>query len=495
MKKTIALSFFTCLALCLGLAAAGCVEKTTSMTSTERDQLAQFVTTTPTHPAHPLDIDFEGKIKLIGYDLEPAEVKAGEPFTVTWHWQVVRPLEDGWNIFTHVANAAGQNVLNQDGVGFVREHYPPGQWKRGEFIRDVQPVTLPADWASPTVTFYLGMWNGPNRLQVTSGASDGDNRARALQINVAPATAAAAGAEAAPRPVAPAAPPVPTLRVTKATAPILIDGKLDEAAWQAAARTPRLVDTMTGAPAEFVASARMTWDDQNVYLGWEVADDYLKSTFTHHDEHLWEQDCVEVMFDPAGDQRNYFEIQVAPSGQSFETRYDTRRQPQPFGDVAWTSQVHAQVERRGTLNDDEDDVGYTVEMAIPWTAFAAGMPPAGKPAANAVWGMNLFVLDARESGGRAAGWSPPRVGDFHALDRFGRVIFVDPSAQAAAVVAPQGVVAAPAPVAVAPIGAAAQPVGANAALKVNPAFAAQLRERLGRNTGAGNLPPNGPPHP
>ncbi len=486
MKKTTALSFFS---LCLASALVGCVEKSNDLTTAEREQLAEFVSTTATTPGHPLDIDFEGKIKLIGYDLEPAAIKAGEPFTITWHWKVVRPLEDGWKIFTHVANAEGANVLNQDGVGFVREHYPPGQWKRGETIRDVQPMTLPADWASPTVTIYLGMWNGPNRLHVTSGPSDGDNRARALQVPVAPASAAAAVPAAAPQ-ERPAAPPVPTLRVTKATTPIRIDGKLDDAAWATAARTPRLVDTMSGAAAEFAATARMTWDDTAVYLGWEVADDYLKATHTRHDDHLWEQDCVEVMFDPGGDQRNYFEIQVAPSGQSFETRYDTRRQPQPFGDVAWTSQVRAQVERRGTLNDDEDDVGYTVEMAIPWAAFAAGNPPAGKPEPNAVWGMNLFVLDARENGGRAAGWSPPRVGDFHAIDRFGRVVFVDPSAPTAAF-APTAPTAAPGAVPAAPAGPTGAPI------QINPALAAQLRERLGRNADPANFPPGGParPHP
>jgi len=487
MKKTT----FGAVTLCCALALGGCVEKGKSLSAAERDQLSQLVSTTATQPTHPLDIDFEGKIKLVGYDLEPAEVKAGQPFTVTWHWKVVRPLEAGWRIFTHLANAADQNVLNQDGVGFVREHYPPGEWKRGETIRDVQPITLPADWASPSLTIYLGMWNGPNRLHVTSGPSDGDNRARALQINVTPASRAAAEPGAAP--AAPAAPPVPTLRVTKASGPIRLDGKLDDAAWQTATRTARLVDTMTGAPVEFAATTRMTWDDTNVYLGWEVEDDYLKATHTRHDDHLWEQDCVEVMFDPSGDRRNYFEIQVAPSGQSFETRYDTRRQPQPFGDVAWNSQVRAQVERRGTLNDDDGDTGYTVEMAVPWAAFAAGNPPAGKPAPNDVWAMNLFVLDARENGQRAAGWSAPRVGDFHALDRFGRVVFVDPSAPTAAVPAQPAAPTAAAAPAQPTAPAAAQAAAPTGPVQVNPAIAAQLRARLGKTAFPAALPANGPP--
>jgi hypothetical protein len=37
--------------------------------------------------------------------------------------------------------------------------------------------------------------------------------------------------------------------------------------------------------------------------------------------------------------------------------------------------------------------------------------------------MNFFVMDAREHGQRAVGWSPPMIGDFHTLNRFGRVVF------------------------------------------------------------------------
>jgi hypothetical protein len=32
-------------------------------------------------------------------------------------------------------------------------------------------------------------------------------------------------------------------------------------------------------------------------------------------------------------------------------------------------------------------------------------------------------MDARPNGQRAVGWSPPRIGDFHTLDKFGRVVF------------------------------------------------------------------------
>ena len=70
----------------------------------------------------------------------------------------------------------------------------------------------------------------------------------------------------------------------------MLDGKLDERDWEQAQPTGPFVQTMTGAPGSFDAQVRVLYDAQNLYLGYSVRDDYLKSTFTKHDEHLWEQD-------------------------------------------------------------------------------------------------------------------------------------------------------------------------------------------------------------
>jgi hypothetical protein len=108
---------------------------------------------------------------------------------------------------------------------------------------------------------------------------------------------------------------------------------------------------------------------------------------------------------------------------SFDTRYDTPRKPGPFGHIDWESQVIAKLTVNGTLDDDTDDQGYTVELAIPWTSFAVGGTPAAPPHDDDVWRMNFFVMDTQAHGQRAAGWSAPLVGDFHTLKRFGRVVF------------------------------------------------------------------------
>jgi hypothetical protein len=420
----------------------GCVEKSTELTEAERDRISGFISNEAPDPQHDLNISFENKIELVGYDIDTESLRPGQTFEVTWHWHCKRPLEDGWRTFTHFTDAAGADRLNQDNEGDIRQLYPPGRWKAGEYIRDVQRMTLPADWNSDEATIYVGLWNGPHRLQVTEGPSDGDNRAKAIELEVA----------AAPTPE----PALPALITKKTDADIAMDGKLDDEAWSTAVATTRFVNTMSGAVAEPETIVKTLWDDDNLYIGFEVKDDHLRSSFEARDDHLWEQDTVEVMVDPDGDGRNYFELQVSPSGVTFETRYDTQRQPQPFGHVDWNPAIEAAADARGTVNDEEGDAGYSVELRIPWTAFVNGDAPGEKPEAGATWRMNFFVMDARPGDApvRAAAWSPPRVGDFHTLNRFGRVTFAD---AAGAVPAPTAVEGA-AEGAVAPgAGAAPQP--------------------------------------
>jgi hypothetical protein len=389
------------------LITSGCTERKPHASSRREEVLLKA----PPLPRYPLDLSFDDKVDLLGYDIDSERPAPAQTFKVTWYWRVRAPLGDGVQLFTHVADATGVTQLNLDSQRAVRLAYPEATWKAGDFIRDEQTITLPEGWASPGAVFYLGFYAGSRRFDVTRGKHDAERRGEALRLPISVGRALASDA------------PVPELKVPHARGKIVIDGKFDEADWKNAADTGPMVQTRSGAVGEFSASARLLWDDANVYVAFSVFDDYLKSTFEHADDHLWEQDTVEIMFDPEGDGRNYFELQVSPRSVHFDTRYDARRDPRPFGHVDWDSRVQAKAIAQGTPNDESADKGYVVELAVPFTAFATGEPPASPPTAGTVWRINFFVMDARERGQRAVGWSPPRVGDFHILEKFGRVQF------------------------------------------------------------------------
>jgi hypothetical protein len=395
------------LTLLLCLVCSACTERKQQQ-SARRDEV--LLTAAP-KPQFPLDLSFDDKVDLIGYDLEPLRPAPGTSFAVTWYWRVRAPLGEGVQVFTHLADMSGVTQMNLDAQRGVRVAYPEASWKAGDFIRDQQTVTLPEAWASPVAVFYQGFYVGNRRFEVTRGKHDAEHRGEALRVPVTLGHSVASDT------------PLPELKAPHTRGKIVIDGRLDEADWKSAPETPPMVQTMTGAPGEFVAAARMLYDDSRLYVAFSVFDDYLKSTFDNTDDHLWEQDTVEVMFDPDGDGRNYFELQVSPRGVHFDTRYDSRRNPRPFGHVDWDSQVEARAFTQGKPNDDAEDRGYVVELAVPFSAFATGDPPAAPPRAGTSWRINFFVMDARQHGQRAVGWSPPRVGDFHTLERFGRVEF------------------------------------------------------------------------
>ena len=433
--------------VCLALG-AGCVEQPAQnrggVSSQELESVRRRVArrTAPT-PQHPLSISFGGnKVQLIGYDINVTELRPGQSITVTWWWKCNTAPGDGWRLFTHLDDA-NRPRTNQDNVGEVRRAYQPERWRAGEFISDTQTFDLPADWDSPVVRFHLGIWKDADRMTPTPPEStDGDRRARALELRT--------GVQIQ----------VAEMTAPRAEGPITADGRLDEPAWQNAARTGALVSTMSGDPASGTdahALARLLWDDQNLYVAFEVQDENLVDPSTQRDDHLWEHDAVEVMLDPDGDGQNYYEFQVSPRNTRFDTRYDRARQPSTPtpGHIDFNPETRSGVVlgAPGTIgNPDDNDAGYTVEFAIPWASVSTGLAHNPPQAGDAVR-LNLFVMDeAKQGGHRFAAWSAPRTGDFHALERFGRVTLVAalptaaPSAAAptaAAPVVPPGVVIAP----------------------------------------------------
>lgn len=215
--------------------------------------------------------------------------------------------------------------------------------------------------------------------------------------------------------------PLASLQVPYLSGQLNVDGRLDEPAWRSAPATTQFVNTMQGGSCLPQTTSKWLWNEQFLFVAFEVEDPFLKATFLDRDAHLWEQDAVELLFDPKGDGANYYEIQVSPTGNVFDTRFDRRREPRPFGHVDWNSQAKVGVAVRGKVNDDKPDHGYAVEIALPWSAFDLG----GARPQDIPLRANLFILDALAQGGqRACGWSPPLLPDFHVTERFGHIKLV-----------------------------------------------------------------------
>jgi hypothetical protein len=397
-------------------AATACTGDIEALTPAQREAVAAYVTSEPPSPQNRIDAQLGRRVKLLGYDLDRVRWRPGETMRVTWYWEVMAPPGKGWSLFTHIENARSGHVLRQNGNGTLRWLYGPEHWLAGQYVRDVQDLHLPEDWRGDAAVLYVGLSREGERMPVSGSAEHADGRVRAAVVPTPTERLSDRSRRALPR-----------VSVVRAPEPPRLDGSLLDPVWKAAQRTRPFVETKNGGPAAFEASAKLLWDVRYLYLGIEVQDALLIANETDHDGHLWEQDCVEVMIDPDGDGRGYFEIQVSPRGVVFDTRYDARRVPKPFGRVDWESKTRVGVSVRGELDDEIADAGYTVEIAIPWQAFSVDGGPSSAPAVGEQWRANLYVMDLGPEHQRAAAWSPLGISDFHVPHRFGILVFEGPS--------------------------------------------------------------------
>jgi hypothetical protein len=399
-----------------------CVEQDSEKPTPEDLQSvkASILTAAPS-PRYAVNADLEGKVVYLGLDVDPPTIEPGKPAKLTHYWKAVASPGDGWKTFTHLEGPKNQGFINAD-HGPVGGKYPVSQWKPGEIIKDEHTVTLPAGWAFDTLVVYVGLWRGPTRLAVKSGPSDAAGRVIAASVPVKVAQKAAA---------------VPKRYVARRIDKALeIDGKLDEQAWKDAPSTGPFVNTMNGGPAEQAVEAKLLWDDTFLYAAFDVADTDVWSKLDKRDDKLWTEEAVELMIDADKNGKGYVELQVAPNGAIFDTylpeyrKYEDSIDPKrkPF---SWNSNVKAAVVVNGTLNKrDDQDHGWVVELALPLEDVKGldtkAALPRLPPQVGDSWRINMFRMD--QPAGKpqqASGWSPPLVGDFHALDRFGELVFGD----------------------------------------------------------------------
>jgi hypothetical protein len=402
------------------LVSSACVEQDDDKPNDEDMKVAKanILATAPT-PKYAVNADLDGKVVYLGLDVDPATVEPGKDVKLTHYWKLVATPGDGWKTFTHLEGPNHQSYINADHPP-VKGKYPVSAWKAGDIVRDEHVVRLPTNWTHDTLNVYVGFWRGAARLPVKTGAHDETGRTIAAAIPVKLPPKAAVRKRYVAR------------KLDKAPK---IDGKLDDQAWKDIPSTGAFVNTLTAAPAEQKTEAKLAWDSKYLYVAFDNQDSDVWSNLTKRDDKLWTQEADELMIDADGNGKTYVELQVAPNGTVFDTylpeyrKYedsiDPKRKP-----YSWNSKLVAKVVVDGTLNKREDkDKGWTVELAIP-LEDVKGLDTDSKvktpPVVGDVWRFNMYRMDMPQAKPQqAVGWSPPLVGDFHALDKFGELVFGD----------------------------------------------------------------------
>ena len=424
MRSRYRLAVLLVLALSTAVALSACRKpRQRAFTKDQERTISAALLTTPPTPQIPVNAIFDGKVRLIGVDLDKRDVRPGDAFTVTWYWESLAEVEGDWKIFVHFEGPGKRSTHDHGPVG---ELLPMSSWKPGQIIKDVQVISVMSDFPEGQANLFAGIFDEKAwlerqqnvRMEVSNGADlqvpkDGDGRVQVAGLKVSKSAAPSkAGVDRRPdkRPR--------RYTIYKQSGGITIDGKLDDAGWQGVPLMSPFVkpDGGDALGEDQKTEARMTWDDQFLYVAFTTKDNDIVSNYTGRDQKLWEADVVEIYLDPGADGKDYLELQVAPTGEIFDAKFDTRRQPkwEEAAPAFTMSGLVGKTIAEGTINQGGDrDSGWTIEVAVPWAEVPGGAPSPGSPFA-----MNLYRLDQRFH----AAWAPVG-GDYHNLPEFGRVTF------------------------------------------------------------------------
>lgn len=233
----------------------------------------------------------------------------------------------------------------------------------------------------------------------------------------------------------------------RAATPPAIDGRLDDPAWQAAPWTADFVDIEGAARPQvprFRTRAKLTWDHAALYVAAELEEPHVWGTLTARDAVIFWDNDLEIFLDPDGDHHLYGELEINALGTVWDLLLiRPYRDGGPAIDGWDIAGLQTAVQIHGTLNDPSDtDRGWTVEIALPWSALeelAGGV--ACPPEPGDTWRLNLSrvqweheLVDGAYVRAPVAGrgwkgednwvWSPQGAVAMHLPERWGLVTFV-----------------------------------------------------------------------
>ena len=245
---------------------------------------------------------------------------------------------------------------------------------------------------------------------------------------------------------------VPAVKIPKAKGSITIDGRLDPAEWDHAARVSlgSFAPTATekrrkDVPGHFgeplPTTARLLWDERALYVAFECeTQDVWARKLERDDPELPGTPCVEVFLDMDGAERSYYELEVSAGNvvQDLFVYWPLEPQwvPNPpavsfVGLNRWDSRLRSAVTVQGgeceTIPAGSDRParklpptrGYTVELEVPWSDLVGRFQT---PAPGVRLRGNLYRVEPSRPDGpsRYMSWAPTHAPlDFHRPAFFG----------------------------------------------------------------------------
>lgn len=179
----------------------------------------------------------------------------------------------------------------------------------------------------------------------------------------------------------------------RAQSTLILDGKLDKPFWEQAPWSSDFVDIEGSAQPLPPKRTRvkMLWDDHYLYIGAELEEDQIWATLTERDSVIFHDNDFEVFIDPDGDTHNYYEFEM----NALNTVWDLFL-PKPYRDGGppingWDiTGLQTAVHIQGELNNPRaNNLGWSLEIAMPWKILKESAPHGQAPQVGDVWRINF----------------------------------------------------------------------------------------------------------
>lgn len=97
-----------------------------------------------------VEINYDNKMKLLGYDITPNRVRPGEWTTLTLYWQSLTTMDQDYSIGIHVVDSSGRVIGARDsypGHGLL----PTRLWRAGQILSDAYWLPIADDATAPSI--------------------------------------------------------------------------------------------------------------------------------------------------------------------------------------------------------------------------------------------------------------------------------------------------------------------------------------------------------
>ena len=401
---------------------SGCYFPEIELSESERQEIERSILNDASQVKAKIKIGavIEDQTRLIGVDLSRSSARPNDVVEVTYYIESLIDQAEDNEIFVHLQGRRAGMWQNLDHTP-VKGRLPLRKLKRGQVVKDVQRFRVKSGYPPGGAKLYWGLYRGKKRLKISNPEKvKHDKKNRVIVANFV---------------ILPPRPPVEIIAYQAQDQELItVDGQLNEASWANAKWTKywgdplgRTFKTKRRASKIPRTRAKLIWQSDALYIAIESFDTHIWAHLTERDSNTWEEEVVEVFLDPDGDKRDYLELQVTPANVVFDALFAYRRsdlkKARSWHYEGWQTQVSIE----GTLNQKGDrDTSYLVEMKLPLKNIPGA--PAQLSTQSPAWRINMFRFDWNEAPqGRqiAAALSPPYVGDFHALDAFAKLKFME----------------------------------------------------------------------